>query len=112
MRHLKPASDPWIELPGHRRPPRGDAGRWLDEPASPAAPRRDAFDLLFGTIWAILTLPFRLVFGIFGLLGRITGLVVGFSMMVAGAALSAGPLAMLGVPLFLVGLLVAMRSIG
>jgi hypothetical protein len=33
-------------------------------------------------------------------------------MMVAGAALSAGPLAMLGVPLFVVGLLVAMRSLG
>ena len=114
MRHLKPAPDPWIELPDRgRRPLRGAAGRWLARRApAPAAPRRDAFDLLFGTIWTILTLPFRLVFGIVGLLGRLTGLVVGFSMMVAGAALSAGPLAMLGVPLFVVGLLVAMRSIG
>ena len=117
MRRLKPAPDPWIELPDRgRRPLRGAQGRWIaapgPAPASPAAPRRDAFDLLFGTIWIILTLPFRLVFGIVGLLGRITGLVVGFSMMVAGAALSAGPLAILGIPLFVVGLLVAMRSIG
>lgn len=111
MRRLKPAPDPWIELPGQRRAYRGD-GRWLDAPASPTAPRRDVFDLLFGTTWAILTLPFRLVFGIVGLLGRLTGLAVGFSMMVAGAALSAGPLAMLGVPLFVVGLLLAMRSLG
>jgi hypothetical protein len=111
VRDLKPAPDPWIELPGRRRPTRG-AGRWLDAPAAPVAPRRDVFDLVFGTIWTILTLPFRLVFGIVGLLGRLTGLVVGFSMMVAGAALSAGPLAMLGVPLFVVGLLLAMRSLG
>jgi hypothetical protein len=117
VRSLKPAPDPWIELPDRgRRPSRDVRGRWLSTPApaaaSPVAPRRDGFDLLFGTIWIILTLPFRLVFGVVGLLGRITGLVVGFSMMVAGAALSAGPLAMLGVPLFVVGLLVAMRSIG
>jgi hypothetical protein len=112
VRRLKPAPDPWIELPA-RRPARS-AGRWLDAPApaAPVAPRRDAFDLLFGTIWMILTLPFRLVFGIVNLLGRLTGLVVGFSMMVAGAALSAGPLAMLGIPLFVVGLLLAMRSLG
>ena len=115
MRSLKPAPDPWIELPDRgRRPSRDVRGRWLAAPAaaSQAAPRRDGFDLLFGTIWIILTLPFRLVFGIVGLLGRITGLVVGFSMMVAGAALSAGPLTILGVPLFVVGLLIAMRSIG
>jgi hypothetical protein len=113
VRRLKPAPDPWLELPARRRPARA-AGRWLDAPApaAPVAPRRDAFDLLFGTIWMILTLPFRLVFGIVNLLGRLTGLVVGFSMMVAGAALSAGPLAMLGVPLFVVGLLLAMRSLG
>jgi hypothetical protein len=110
-RRLKPAIDPWIELPDRgRRPLRGEPGRWLA--AHPAPPPRDALGLLFGTTWAILTLPFRLVFGIVGLLSRLTGLVTGFSMMVAGAALSAGPLAMLGIPLFVVGLLVAMRSIG
>ena len=109
MRRLKPAPDPWIELPDRgRRPLRGATGRWLAAPP----PQRDVLGLLFGTIWAILTLPFRLVFGIVGLLSRLTGLTVGFSMMVAGAALSAGPLAMLGVPLFVVGLLMAMRSLG
>lgn len=108
MRRLKPAPDPWLELPEPRRRP-ARAGRWLD---APAVPRRDPLDLIFGTIWMILTLPFRLVFGIVGLLGRLAGLTVGFSMMVAGAALSAGPLAVLGVPLFVVGLLMAMRSLG
>jgi hypothetical protein len=110
VRPLKPASDPWIELPsrGPRpfRVPRAEASRWLDSPRP-----RNPITLFFTAIWAIVTLPFRLVFGVFGLVGRLMILSIGFSLMVLGAAMSAGPLAMLGIPVFIFGLILSMRSL-
>jgi hypothetical protein len=69
-------------------------------------------DAVVGTVWAILTLPFRLVAWVVALLGRLTGFAVGFALMVLGVALGAGPLFMIGIPLFLVGLIVTLRSLG
>ena len=68
--------------------------------------------LLFSGVWWILTLPFRLVFGVVSLAGRVTGVAAGFALMVVGMALGAGPLYLIGVPLFLIGLLLTLRCLG
>ncbi|WP_337177840.1 hypothetical protein [Paludisphaera sp.] len=67
---------------------------------------------LFRACWWILTLPFRLVFGLLSLAGRVVGVVVGFAMMVVGVALGASPFYLIGIPIFLVGLLLTLRSLG
>ena len=69
-------------------------------------------DTVFGTIWSLLKLPFRLLYGASALLGRLTALVLGFGMMVVGVALWAGPSVVVGVPLFVVGLLLTLRALG
>ena len=71
------------------------------------------FDHVMGAIWAVVTLPFRLLAWVVDLLGRLTGLVLGFVLMVVGVALwAAGPLFVIGVPLFVIGLLLTLRSLG
>jgi hypothetical protein len=67
---------------------------------------------LLGTGWFLVTLPFRLVFWTIAWLGRLTGLVVGFILMVTGIFLLAGPLFLIGIPLFLVGLVLTLRCLG
>jgi hypothetical protein len=66
---------------------------------------------MLGVLWTVVTFPFRLVFWVVELLGRIMGLVVGFALMVLGVALWAGPLFLIGIPLFIVGLLLTLRSL-
>ena len=68
--------------------------------------------LMIGTLWFVLTMPLRLVFWTFEMLGRLFGLGVGFVMMVGGAALWSGPLYPIGIPLFAVGLLLTLRNLG
>ncbi len=67
---------------------------------------------MLGALWSVLTLPFRLIAWAVEALGRVVGLILGFSMMVVGMALMAGPFIILGVPLFVVGLLLTLRSFG
>lgn len=67
---------------------------------------------VLGAIWAIVTLPFRLVVWVVESLGRLTGLAFGFVLMVVGVALWAGPLNLLGIPLFIVGLILTLRCLG
>jgi len=67
---------------------------------------------IIAAIWYLITLPFRLLIGIIGIMGRLVGLILGFSLMVVGMALWAGPLFILGIPLFIVGLLLTLRSLG
>ena len=69
-------------------------------------------DAVLGTVWAILTFPFRLVAWVVDLFGRLTGLLVGFALMVLGVALGASPLFMIGIPLFIIGLIMTLRSLG
>jgi hypothetical protein len=70
-------------------------------------------DAVLGALWWVVSLPFRLIYGLVELLGRLTALVLGFGMMVVGVALwGAGPLVILGVPLFVVGLLITLRALG
>jgi hypothetical protein len=66
--------------------------------------------VLAGT-WFIVTLPFRLVFWLIAWAGRLTVVLLGFSLMVVGIALWAGPLFFLGIPLFLVGLVLTLRCL-
>jgi hypothetical protein len=67
---------------------------------------------VLSAVWFVVTLPFRLILGTISLLGRMAGLVIGFSLMVIGMALIAGPLFFIGLPLFLVGLFLTLRSLG
>jgi len=67
---------------------------------------------MFAAIWMVLTLPFRLVAWTIGLVGWMTALAIGFVLMVLGVALGAGTLYLLGIPVFLVGLLLTLRSLG
>jgi hypothetical protein len=62
-------------------------------------------------IWFIVTLPFRLIFWLIAWAGRLTAVLLGFSLMVVGIALWAGPLFFLGIPLFLVGLVLTLRCL-
>ncbi len=66
---------------------------------------------LFAGIWFMAALPFRLIFWIIAWMGRVTAVVLGFSLMVVGIALWAGPLFFIGIPLFLVGLVVTLRCL-
>jgi hypothetical protein len=65
----------------------------------------------FAAVWFIATLPFRLVFWIIALLGRIAGIVLGFSLMVGGMFFLAGPLFLIGIPLFIIGLVLTLRCL-
>lgn len=63
-------------------------------------------------VWFLVTLPFRLVFGAISLVSRLTGVLVGFSLMAVGMAFCAGPFFLIGVPMFLIGLLLTLRCLG
>ncbi len=67
---------------------------------------------MLGVIWSIVTLPIRLLAWTADFLSRLTGLGLGFALMVLGVALGAGPSLALGVPLFVLGLLLTLRSLG
>jgi hypothetical protein len=67
---------------------------------------------MLGTLWAVVTWPFRLVLWLLDMLGRFVGAALGFFLMVGGIALCSGAFLPLGVPLFLFGLLLTLRSLG
>jgi hypothetical protein len=67
---------------------------------------------MLGVIWLIVTLPIRILFWVAEVLGRLVGLTLGFALMVLGVAVLAGPFMVLGIPIFLVGLLLTLRSLG
>src|SRR5438105_3534383 len=62
-------------------------------------------------LWFVISLPFRLIFWMIAWLGRLTVVVLGFTLMVVGIALWAGPLSLVGIPLFLVGLVLTLRCL-
>jgi hypothetical protein len=66
---------------------------------------------VLGTLWYVITVPFRLVFWTIAWVGRVTGVLLGFSLMVIGIALGAGPLFFLGIPLCLVGLVLTLKCL-
>jgi hypothetical protein len=67
--------------------------------------------MLVRTTGFVFTLPFRLLFWAIAVLGRLTGMIVGFALMVVGAALWASPLFFFGIPLFLLGLVFTLRCL-
>jgi len=67
---------------------------------------------MLGMIWSIVTLPIRVLAWLADFLGRLTGLGIGFALMVVGVALGAGPSLAVGLPLFVLGLLLTLRSLG
>jgi hypothetical protein len=67
--------------------------------------------MLLDAIWFAICLPFRLVFWTVAWLGRLTGVIIGFLLMVVGMALWASPLFIVGIPLFVVGLVLTLRSL-
>jgi hypothetical protein len=70
-----------------------------------------AIAALGGATWWVVSLPFRLVFWTIALLGRVTGVMVGFVLMVLGMFLLAGPLSLIGIPLFVLGLVLTLRCL-
>jgi len=67
---------------------------------------------MLGVIWSIFTLPIRILAWVADFLSRLTGLGIGFAFMVLGVALGAGPSLAIGLPLFVLGLLLTLRSLG
>jgi hypothetical protein len=80
----------------------GGAGAW--------AWGRAVLGLLSGA-WFVVTLPFRLAFWMLAWLGRLTGIALGFTLMVAGMFFLAGPLFLIGIPLFFIGLVLTLRCL-
>ena len=72
---------------------------------------RQLFVGMLVSAWFVITLPFRLIFATIAWVGRLTALLLGFSLMVVGMALWAGPLFVIGIPLFLVGLVFTLRCL-
>ncbi len=65
---------------------------------------------MVGAIWSVLTWPFRLIGWALEGVGRLVGVAIGFVLMVAGAALFSW-LWLLGLPTFVIGLLIALRCL-
>jgi len=66
---------------------------------------------ILAALWFTVTLPLRLAFWIVAWLGRLSAVLLGFLLMVLGVALWAGPLFFIGIPLFVVGLLLTLRCL-
>jgi hypothetical protein len=66
---------------------------------------------VLSTLWYVITAPFRVVFWTIAWVGRVTAVLLGFCLMVIGIALGAGPLFFLGIPLFLVGLVLTLKCL-
>src|SRR5262245_42291143 len=74
--------------------------------------QRVRLDLMLGALWLVVTLPFRLLAWVVEMLGRLSSAALGFVFMVVGAALGAGSLYLIGIPLFVVGMLLLLRALG
>jgi hypothetical protein len=111
-----PTADRWWArasgVPRVRQPAQGPSGPGAWDPERPAS--RSWVDLLvalLSAVWFVVALPFRLVFWVIAWLGRLTGVVIGFLLMVVGMALWAGPFFIVGIPLFIIGLVLTLRCL-
>jgi hypothetical protein len=66
---------------------------------------------LAGALWSLVTAPFRLVFWAIAWVGRLTAILLGICLMVVGIALWAGSLFFLGIPMFLIGLVLTLKCL-
>jgi hypothetical protein len=69
-------------------------------------------EIMLVVVWSVITLPFRLIAWLVEICGRVVGLLLGFMLMIVGVALGAGPFFMIGIPLFVVGLIIMLRCLG
>ncbi len=67
---------------------------------------------MIGAVWSILMLPFRLIAGFVALCGRMIGVISGFALMVVGVAFCSGALYPLGLPMFVIGLIMTLKCLG
>lgn len=67
---------------------------------------------MIGPIVHVMTWPFRAVVQAIDWMGRAASLLLGFLLMVGGAALLAGPWMLIGGPIFLVGLFLLLKALG
>ena len=88
-----------------------DWAAWGRRSAGSCGRRGGPWWRLCGAAWFLATLPLRLAFWIIAWLGRLTGIAIGFSMMVAGMFFLAGPFFLIGIPLFLIGLVLTLRCL-
>jgi hypothetical protein len=100
-----------VALPIRRRPERPFDSGALEVERSSSGSLVHVLAVLLAAVWFMATLPFRLVFWLIAWMGRLTAVVLGFSLMVVGMALGAGPLFFIGIPLFLVGLVLTLRCL-
>ena len=66
---------------------------------------------MLGLLWRTVTFPFRLLGWVIDLFGRLVAVLLGFALMVIGMALCASSLMIVGVPVFVIGLILAMKSL-
>ena len=64
-----------------------------------------------GMFWFVVSLPFRVVFWTIAWLGRLSAGVLGFALMVVGTAILAGPFFVVGILLFLIGMVLTLRCL-
>ena len=67
---------------------------------------------MLGAVWSILTLPFRLIGGAVATFGRLLGAISGFVLMVVGVAFCSSALYLIGLPVFVVGLILTLKCLG
>lgn len=119
-RHLRPTTRMSSERP---RRPQTEASKpipydpdWAPEDGDlqPNSHGSNALRILgqaFRGLWSLITLPFRIVVGTIVVVSRLTGLILGFSLMVVGVALCADPFLIFGIPIFLLGLYMTLRNL-
>ena len=111
----RPAGRWWagepVALPIQRRSERPFDSGALEVERSSSGSLVHVLVVLIAALWFMATLPFRLVFWLIAWMGRLTAVLLGFSLMVVGMALWAGPLFFIGIPLFLVGLVLTLRCL-
>jgi hypothetical protein len=66
---------------------------------------------MFGLAWFVMTLPFRIVFGLISTVGRMIGMALGFVILATGGAMWAAQLPHFAVPVMIVGGLLTLKSL-
>ena len=66
---------------------------------------------MIGLTWFVMTLPFRLVFGVIGAVGRMIGMALGILVLATGGAMWAAELPHFAVPVLLIGGILTLKSL-
>lgn len=85
-------------------------GREPVRPVHPVAWNREA-EKMIGLTWFVMTLPFRLVFGVIGAVGRMIGMALGILVLATGGAMWAAELPHFAVPVLLIGGILTLKSL-